>query len=203
MQNIKFIAFFSFVLFSFTLSAQNTPPPAQVPKGSLSSGTLDSQFGYMLSISNSFQDFKVVRKTNLEKFRSNVSDSLNNFKSQISSGNAQLTKQKARIDSLQSGIQTAQNNLEEALNSKDNFSVLGVPIHKVTYSLIMWGLVIVLASALFFFIYRHRQSHVVTIDTRHALEELRQEFDLHRKKAMEREQKLNRQLVDEMNKRQG
>ena len=203
MKNILYAIFVTIFLFPVTLSAQTATPPNAQQKGSLTSGTIESQFRHVNTISRNMDDFKLVRRTNLEKLRANVADSLEAFQKQLTAINQRLSNEKRRTDSLQAGTEKVQAERDDALSSKDNFSVLGMPIHKTTYSFIMWSLVVLLTLALVFFIYRFRQSHVLTADTRKALEEVQQEFDKHRKRAMEREQKLNRQLVDEMNKRQG
>lgn len=201
--NKKWMVFFSIMLCFFTGSAQKPGAEKVQPAGSLSEGTIESQFNYLLGVSNNFQDFKVIKKTSLDKFKSNVFDSLNVSKKQLIAANSQLSAQKVQIDSLKSGRQHVEDELKAAKDSKESFSVLGLSVNKGVYSGIMWGIVLVLAAFLLFFIYRYRQSHIVTIDTRKALDEVQRDFDVHRKKAMEREQKLNRQLVDEMNKRQG
>jgi hypothetical protein len=41
----------------------------------------------------------------------------------------------------------------------------------------------------------------VTAETKQSLEDLREEFELHRRNTLERERKLNRQLVDALNKK--
>src|SRR3546814_14452664 len=63
----------------------------------------------------------------------------------------------------------------------------------------MWGVILWLGALLLFFIYRYKRNHIVTAEAMRNLEETRQEFETHRKKALEREQKLNRRLPDELN----
>jgi len=171
-------------------------------EGSLNSGTISSQFDYLHSVSNNFQEYKVVKKTYLDKIQKNITDSLNVYKNQISEVNQALAAQKAQIDQFESRIASAENEKEAALAEKDNFAVMGMPIHKNSYSNLMWGIVIFLGLALLFFLYQFKKSHKVTSETLRTLEETREEFDQHRKNTLERERKLNRQLVDEMNKRQ-
>jgi hypothetical protein len=52
-----------------------------------------------------------------------------------------------------------------------------------------------------FFIYKFNSSNVLTTEAKKSFQELQQEFDAHKKTAREREQKLARQLQDELNKR--
>ncbi len=52
-----------------------------------------------------------------------------------------------------------------------------------------------------FFIYKFNSSNVLTTEAKKAFQDLQVEFDNHKKSAREREQKLARQLQDELNKR--
>lgn len=200
MRSIKCLAFFVCILALTPVLAQESPTNT-APEGSLNSGTIESQFEYLNSISNNYEDYKVVKRVHLDKIKSNVTDSLNVFKDQLSTINNQLTEQKASIDKLNTELEAAQNELQEALDMKDSFYFMGMYIPKSSYNTIMWGIIIVLALSLLFFIYRFKRSYAVTAEVKQSLMETREEFEQHRRNTLERERKLNRQLVDEMNKR--
>ena len=71
---------------------------------------------------------------------------------------------------------------------------------KSTYNLFIWSLVggLIILTALSFLLFK--RSHLVTKETKVRLDEVREEFDSHRKNALIREQKLARKLQDEVNK---
>jgi len=198
MKIVKFLLFFATILPIIAANAQQAP---QANPGSLDSGTIQSQFDYINSVSNNFEEYKVVRRSHLDKIRANVTDSLKVFKDQLVTINNQLTEQKSSIDQLNGNLNTSQAELQQALDMKDSFSFMGMYIHKSTYNTMMWGIVIVLGVLLLFFVYRFKRNYSVTAEIKQTLEETREEFELHRRNTLERERKLNRQLVDEMNKR--
>lgn len=198
MKIVKFLVFFIVLSPIFAAFGQDSAKP---DIGSLDSGTIESQFDYINSVSNNYEEFKVVRRSNLNKIKANVLDSLKVFTDQIATLNNQLKEQKASMDQLNSGLSTTQAELQEALDMKDSFSFMGIYLHKSTYNSMMWGIVIILAVFLLFFIYRFKRNYSVTAELKQTLEETREEFELHRRNTLERERKLNRQLVDEMNKR--
>lgn len=173
------------------------------PKGSLTSGTIDSQFIYLYAISRTQDGIEHVRHANLERIRKNVADTIKALTKEITELKAKDGNQQAAVDAMTDSLSQVRANLETAQREKDSFSFIGISLQKSTYSLMMWGIVLILAIALTFYVYRHNQSHVVTKDTKKAIEQLQAEFDQHRKKAMEKEQKLKRQLQDELNKRMG
>lgn len=171
------------------------------PKGSLTSGTIDSQFDYLYAISRTQDGHEHVRRTNLELIRKNVADSVRALTKEIADLKEKDDNQQRTVNAITDSLTRIQNELQTARQEKDSFSFIGILLQKSTYSLIMWGIVLLLAVALTTFIYRFNQSHTVTKDTKKAIADLQDEFDQHRKKAMEKEQKLKRQLQDEINKR--
>ncbi|MFB2120952.1 hypothetical protein [Parapedobacter sp. 2B3] len=171
------------------------------PKGSLTSGTLDSQFVYLYAISRTQNGIEHVRRPNLEQIRKNVADTIRALTKEITDLKSKDGNQQAMVDAMTDSLVLVRQELQTAQQEKDSFSFIGISLKKATYSLIMWGIVLLLAAALAVFIYRFNQSHVVTRDTKKAIGDLQDEFEQHRKKAMEKEQKLKRQLQDEINKR--
>ena len=198
MKFVKFILLFVTIVPFVAAHAQQA---SQANTGSLDSGTIESQFEYINSVSNNFEEYKVVRRAHLNKIRANVMDSLKVFKDQLATVNSQLAEQQASTNELNSTLAASQAELQQALDMKDSFSFMGMYIHKSTYNNLMWGIVILLTVLLLFFIYRFKRSYAVTAEIKQTLHETQEEFELHRRNTLERERKLNRQLVDEMNKR--
>ena len=64
----------------------------------------------------------------------------------------------------------------------------------------MFSIIGALIVFLAIFIGRFKQSNSITKDIKNRLKETEEEFDNHRKVALEREQKVRRQLQDELNK---
>ena len=170
-------------------------------KGSLTSGTIDSQFVHLYSISRTQNGIEHVRIPNLEQIRKNVADTIQSLTREIADLKAREGSEQATIATLTDSLTLVRQQLQVAQQEKDNFSFIGISLQKGTYSMIMWGIVLLLAITLAIFIYRFNQSHAVTRETQKNMAELQEEFDRHRKKALEKEQKLKRQLQDEINKR--
>ena len=77
---------FSLTLLLFTLLALPYAVLAQSDsedKGSLKSGTIDSQFDYIYSVSNNYQEYKVVKRTNLDQLKSNMLDSMQTMRKEV------------------------------------------------------------------------------------------------------------------------
>ena len=174
--------FLVLIAFSIFINASHAQEVSE-ETGSLNSGTISSQFDYLNRISNNFQEYKVVKKTNLDKIKSNVLDSLSVFEKNLSEIQQTVKNQQEKINQLESQITSTQIELEDALEARDSFFFLGIPIHKSLYNTIMWAIVAGLFGAFLFFLYQFSRSHKVIKVARKNLEETVEEFEQHRKKS--------------------
>lgn len=188
------------ITFTFTFSQAQESPESLQKELSLDGGSIQDQFEYITRKSNSFQEYKVVKKTWLGKLEANILDSIRTMKSELAGMHSAETERKEEIAALQAETEAARSELEAAIATKNSIAFLGIQTHKNLYNSIMWGLVLGLAALLLLFIFRFRRSHAVTAEAVKNLEETKKEFETHRKRALEREQKLNRRLQDELNK---
>jgi hypothetical protein len=189
---LKVLTLSSLLLF---LIGIQSPIMAQ-DKGSLDSGTIDSQFDYIYSVSNNFQEYKVVKRTNLDKLKSNILDSMRTMRQEVLGLKTQISNQKDSLGSVNAVLLQAEKEKEEAIAAKDNFTFLGLGIHKSVYSSMMWLLVGVLGIALAFFSMQFMRSFKKIKKAQNDLAEVQEEFDSHRKNTLDRERKLKRELID-------
>ncbi|WP_296705510.1 hypothetical protein [Algoriphagus sp.] len=169
-------------------------------EGSLNSGTIDSQFDYVYSVSNSYQEknqeYKIVKKTNLDKLKSNMLDSMRTMRQEVLGLKTQISSQKDSIGRMNTVLIQAEAQKEEAIANKENFTFLGVGIHKTFYSSMMWLLVAILGIALAFFSMQYMGSFKKIKKAENDLADVQEEFDSHRKNTLDRERKLKRELID-------
>lgn len=183
-----------FILFSIAFSslAQNSSDG----QNSLQSGTIDSQFDYIYDVSNNFQEYKVVKQSNLDQLKSNILDSMQTMRAEVLDIKNQIKSQNDSISAINQRLEQSEIEKQEAIDAKDNFSFLGIGIHKAVYSSIMWILVAGLAFGLAFFSFQYFKSFKKIKKAQRDLAELQEEFDQHRKNTLERERKLKRELID-------
>ena len=165
--------------------------------------TVENQFKGLYKNSNNYQIYKVVKKNEFLKLQKNVIDSISVLKKDITSKQKQIDTHLSSIKDLQAKITTLNTNLTSSIEKEDAISFLGIPLKKGTYNTIMWSVILGLFTALAFFIFKFKNSNSVTKETKDLLLEVEQEFESHKKKALEREQKLRRELQDEINKQRG
>ncbi|WP_298903974.1 tRNA (guanine-N1)-methyltransferase [uncultured Psychroserpens sp.] len=178
-------------------SAQTTNDEEKL---SLNSGTIDNQFEYVIRRSNSWQDYKTVKKTWLYALKAHTIDSLKAVHKDLDDTQAIVQTQAKEIEDLKSNLANTKTSLDNTIAEKDNMELFGIQTSKPNYSLILWSIVGVLSALLLFFIYKFRNSNAITKQAKKTLAETEEEFEEHRRVALEREQKVRRQLQDEINK---
>ena len=181
----------------------NSFAQSSTTEGSLNSGTLKSQSEYLLKKSNNYQQFKVVSKTNLNKYFKNVADSVMTYNERIIMLNQKIDNQQANIDTLNSKMSALDTNLARVNKEKNSFSLFGILMGKAAYNTLMWSLVIGLFAALSFYVFRFRRNFSVTDKLQKSLNSTKEDFDAFRKKTLDKEQVLMRKLQDELNKKKG
>ncbi|MGG5903791.1 hypothetical protein [Sphingobacterium daejeonense] len=189
----------SFILLFWVLSPSLY---AQTLQQKLKTSPLDSQFVYLnLQSRNQDKDFKIIRKTNLDIIRQNVKDSLSTYKKQISELKGDASSSAGSITGLQDSVKNLSAALEQEQQKTDSISFLGIQFSKSSYHMMVWIIIVVLAIALFAILAAFRKAKVDTDESKHTVDELQEELQSLRKKSMEREQQLKRQLLDEQLKR--
>ncbi|MEZ2414018.1 tRNA (guanine-N1)-methyltransferase [Muriicola sp. E247] len=174
------------------------------PEPSLDGGTINSQFEYIYQKSGNYRAdgkrYEVVRTLNLDKLRQNVNDTINAANQKASQLQQVITSQENTIASLNSKLEETTKNLTAVTEEKDSMSLLGAQVSKATYNVTLWTLILGLFLLLLLFIFKFRQSNVLTQEAKSNLSDLETEYEDHRRRALEREQRISRQLQDEINK---
>jgi len=162
--------------------------------------SIKGQFDKIYRTSTTYQVYKVISKDKYETLKANVLDSLQMSEKVISQKDILLKSERDSIEKLNAELEKTKQELEAALIKENSISLLGLQVSKVTYNLVLWLIIILLALALAFFVFKFTRSHVLTKEAKENLETVEEDFENHRKKSLEREQKLRRQLQDEINK---
>ncbi|MAP53465.1 MAG: tRNA (guanine-N1)-methyltransferase [Altibacter sp.] len=162
--------------------------------------SLEDQFVDVVDNSNNYQDYKVIKKTKINKLRENIMDSIAALETEIQTSETSLDQQKNKIASLTQELAKTQEDLALSRKKENGIELFGMLTEKSTYNTIMWSIILILLLALGFFIYKYKNSNSVTKEAQLKLAETEIEFEEHRQKAIEQQQQLRRKLQDEINK---
>jgi len=204
MNTFKFLAIALFTVCSMqSINAQTETE--EDDELSLNNSTINNQFEYVLKKSGNFkgvngQMYEAVKRSMITTLQAHTNDTLRTIRKDLADTQAIVTSQSKEINDLKTNLTNTQTNLDKTTNEKNNMALFGLQMSKSSYNMLMWSIIGVLLALLILFIYRFKNSHIVTKEAKAALEEIEEEFEEHRKVALEREQKVRRQLQDELNK---
>ncbi|MGV6846310.1 MAG: tRNA (guanine-N1)-methyltransferase [Lutibacter sp.] len=188
------------LFFLLIFSISTTLCFAQANKKFIDTGSVKNQFDYLITKSNRYQNYKVVQQSWLKKLKQNVSDTLAKNKINTANNFKTIANQRYVIDSLNQKIKNSSNNIDQLKKEKRSISFLGMLINKSTFKTFLFTVILILGLLLAFFVSKFKQSNFITQKTKLALKDLEEEYNTHRTKALEREQKAMRRLQDEINK---
>jgi hypothetical protein len=201
MQSIKSTLLLLFTLFFSSIFYAQETPTEDDEKLSLTEGTLDNQFDYVIKESNEWhRDYKVIKINWLTTLKAHTLDSLRIYKVDISEKQTVIDSQAKEIESLKSNLSITKTSLDDTRAEKDNMSLFGLQMSKTGYSMVMWAIIAVLLALVILFIIKFRNSNAITKQAKKTLAETEEEYEEHRRNSLEREQKVRRQLQDEINK---
>jgi len=203
--------FFKYLLFTFIICSLFTNLQAQASEQqtqSINEGSVTDQFEYAIRKSNNYTDgngqsYEVIRRSMMLNLKKNASDSLAAIQGRLDKTTDVISTQQEEINTLKTDLATTQETLTSTQGEKDSMSLFGMQMSKTAYNLLMWSIIAGLFVFLLFFILKFKHSNVVTKEAKAALATLEDEFKAHRRTALEREQKVKRQLQDELNKHGG
>ncbi|AWH74720.1 hypothetical protein DCS32_11300 [Dokdonia sp. Dokd-P16] len=164
------------------------------------SKTIDEQFTEVIEGSNNYQQFKVIDKVKMTRLQENAKARIDVLQTEIENLKSEMNKQQSAASKVSADLEKIQLTLTETEEEKDSINFFGIQMSKGSYQTMMWSIIGLLLLGLVFFIYKFRSSNVLTKEAQHKLDETEVEFDEYRRKALEKEQKLGRQLQDERNK---
>ena len=196
-MNYNKLAILLLFLLSITLSTAQVQPEEKL---SLNKSTIDNQFEYVITKSNRYQEYKVVKTTWLYALKAHTLDSLKAVKKQLADTKLLVDNQDKEIQVLKTNLSDTNSTLDQTNLEKDSMSLFGMLMSKTSYNILLWSIIGGLLAFLLFFIYKFKNSNAVTKQAKLSLAETEEEFEEHRKRALEREQKVMRRLQDEINK---
>ena len=160
----------SFVAIANITIAQNKPAQPE-----LESGTIESQFTYIIEKSSSFKDFQLIRKSSILKVKANALDSLKTIRKDLNESRGKVAGLNQQITQLQNEVATLKSEIASISEDKDSINFLGKNMDKAGYVSMMWIIVAALLVTLLFFIFKYKSSFGVIKQTKFELEKVENE----------------------------
>ena len=162
--------------------------------------TLKTQFQEMLDKSESYTEYKVIKRTKLTVYSRAVQDSLKANRNEINTLKNKVNDQESQISQLSNRITELEDQLKESEELREGLTFLGINIHKITYHMIVWTIIGVLAAFGIFSYTSFVRSNIIRSKTNKEFKTLEVELEEHKKKSHEKQIKVARELQTERNK---
>ena len=162
--------------------------------------TLNSQHKFIMEQSGTYVNNKVVKIEWIEKFYSNVKDSLESAKHERSNLEKAYSEEKKVSKEALKSVTVLMKELASVNSEKENITLFGSLTSKSSYKTIVWIIIISLLTFLLFFLFKFQSSNRVTKEAKEKLKEIEFELEETKKKSRIKEQELMRKLQDEINK---
>ncbi len=167
---------------------------SQIDPAQLNAKSLTGQYQYLLTKTYNYQ------QPLISALWKNFTDTLGETRTKLKAAQTKAASQSKLVDSLKALSASKEQTLNESNAKADAISLFGIMMAKSTYNLVMFGLVIVLAIALFIVIATTAKNKHEAKYRTELYDELDEEFKAFKAKANEKELKLARELQTERNK---
>jgi competence protein ComGC len=190
--------FLFFTVFLFSNSLYSLDPKNFDETKDWETKDISFQFDYIFQKSTNYQEYKVIRKDWLLGLKSRTIDSLFLCDKALKLLQEKSTFQTAEIIALKQQVNALTLDLEKANLDREAFSLLGINIAKNQYVLIVWVIIVVLFLLLLLGVLNQKRYVSMAESAKTSLKIVEEDFDNYRRVAIEREQKVRRQLQDEI-----
>lgn len=165
---------------------------------------LETQFEAFKKNANFWSGSYFVKPDQLNQFHEAISDSVQLLEATIAENRSQIVVLKNELKSNKVNAVELQTKLDESIKLQNAITVFGLHIEKTTYAVILYSIILGLLAVAAVVFLLFKRSNSITVKTKKEYTELKEEFETHKKNALDRYTKMNMELHKtrlELNKR--
>lgn len=153
-------------------------------------------FDSVVNSSNSWQEFRVIKKVKLNAFKKELISTSDSLDLKINTLENSIEGYKKEIADLDELNKELDKELTTFKNAKDEIDLIGLKMSKSNYQILVWSIILVLVLILGFVFIKYRNRNIVTQELKENLADTTKEFEEYKHRAIEKQQKLGRELLD-------
>jgi D-alanyl-D-alanine dipeptidase len=161
---------------------------------------LQDRYEVMKDKAETFNDYKVIKRDILDGVWKIAMDSLQKEKTARMQANSTIAQLRGEVASADQKVKQADASVAASDYERSHLSILGIPMAKTFFVTAMFVLLIGLVIALVTILASLRVLRKSVKEKDNTIYGLTSEFDEFRKKALQKEMKISRELQDERNK---
>ena len=165
--------------------------------------SVKEKFNLIYNTSSSYKEFKVIRKSRFLNLRDQASDSIKLLNNELELKGEKINTLEQDLNNINKVLLNSIAEKTAAIEMKNSIFFFGLKLHKSSYKFMNWMIFTLLVGVLSFLIYKYKSSYRIILSAKESLQESEEELVKFKKKSMENDQKLRRQLQDEINKQRG
>jgi F0F1-type ATP synthase membrane subunit b/b' len=162
--------------------------------------TLRERYSIMKAKSQSFKEYKVVKESVMDGVWKITRDSLAAKDVTILAANKNIEQLKKQVAQVKDSLQKKEQSMAATLHDSTHISVLGIDIQKSAFLTIFAVLLVALAFVIVTLAGRMKMINKSLHEKKLTINMLTNEYEEYKRRAMEKQTKLSRELQDERNK---
>ena len=195
---MKYAAFL--LIYVMIASVSNAQPASDALKND--NQTLRERYLLMKTKSQNYQDYKVIKENLLDAWWKIVLDSVQAKQNSIRSANANIAKLQAELAQNKQTLTEKEASMQDIVHASTHIRVLGIEFDKGFFAALVGSLILILALAIAVIMYTLKLSRNTLKEKADLAEEISRDFEEYKRKAMEKQTKLSRELQNERNRLQ-
>ena len=180
-----------------TLSSTHAQETEQ--QNEISNLDLNQQYEKLKQNAETYGDFKVFRVDRLDEFWSSVNDSIGAVRNDLAASQTFAGEQAAEVENLKQEAIDNEEKFQRNEHAATHITFLGIDFTKSTFRIVISILIGGLALLLGIGYIQFMQNRNIAISSSTECKKLEMEYEEHRKKALEKQVRLNRELQTHKN----
>lgn len=164
--------------------------------------TLRERYLLMKNRSETYQDYNVIKKTTLDGMWRIVEDSVRAKQAIINQSKAEITKLQAELDNKVIALKAKEDSMKDIEHASTHITVLGIDFTKGFFAAMVGILLLLAGLAVAGVIYSMKIIRRNLSEKEELANTISQEYEDYKRKAMDKQTKLSRELQNERNKLQ-
>lgn len=162
--------------------------------------TLRERYGILKSKSQTFKDYKVIKESALDGVWKIIQDSIATKEANLDKARQNINTLNGELSQTKLALKEKEDSMAETLHASTHINVIGIDFSKGTFltitGLVFIGLILLTLSVLG----RMKLLSKTVQERKLAVNMITHEYEEYKRKAMEKQTKLSRELQDERNK---
>lgn len=130
----------------------------------------------------------------IDAFFKAVNDSVAELENEIATRANRINSLEEELAQINRNLEDTRSELETSIENRNSISVMGLNVSKGAFTLTMTLIILALLALMGFLYMLYKRSHSVTAKTKKDYQDLKQEFETHKKNALDRYTKINTEL---------